>query len=100
MSAGGIKRALPHRVSKRFIRKKLHERGYKYKRIKPKPTKASLQRYEHESLPETISFIVQALSEHGESIFFLDEVKFPLHCTGEYCWVRAGEELVFNGQFM
>ena len=96
LSAAGFKREIPERVSKKFIRRKLHEKGYKYRRIKPKPKKASNDRYEHESLPETISFIAQALGEHGESIFFLDEVKFPLHCTGEYCWVKDGGNIMFN----
>ena len=96
MSAAGFKREIPERVSKKFIRRKLHEKGYKYRRIKPKPKKASNDRYEYESLPETISFIAQALGEYGESIFFLDKVKFPLHSTGEYCWVKDAGNIMFN----
>ena len=95
-SAAGFKRQLSTRVSKKFIRKRLRSKGFKYKRIKPLPQKQRQERYEDARVPLALSSCTRALEDDQVRLFFLDEVKFPLHSTGSYAWVAPGQDLVFN----
>ena len=98
LTAADVMREIPARVSKKIIRRRLKEKGFAYKRIKKPGTtqKTSHERYRDPGLPSTISMISQLFGRLDKEIFFLDEAKFPLHSTGQYCWLKKETELMYN----
>lgn len=95
-TAGGIKRQLGTKVSKKFIRRRFLAKGYVYKRLRKTGTRKLADRYRNQRVDAVYSTVSQGFQETDNVLYFLDEIKFPLSSTGGFCWMANGEDLIFN----
>ena len=99
LSTIDYKRRVPV-CSKKYIRKSLKATGLKYKKLE-RQRKVKIQKeYDKKQLKRVIWTAVQAMARDDETILFLDEVKFPCYQTTDYCWVRKGQQPIYNRRDM
>ena len=94
-SAGDVKRIVPQ-CSKRYIANTMKQRGLRYlktarSRLNPEP-----RLYKASDMQQLISTCTQALLQNDETLFFLDEVSFPLNNSSEYAWCRPDSIPQYN----
>lgn len=88
-SASDIKRRVPS-CSKKFIRKKLKQAGFKYLKLKRNRMNFEYRNFDKKELKSVIWTVVQAIAKNKETILFLDEVEFPLLSVSSHCWSKLG----------
>jgi hypothetical protein len=82
--------------SKKFIRKRLKASGLKYKKLSRQRREPQERRFNPTELKKVIWTVVQAMANGDDTILFLDEAAFPCMQTSEHCWMRKGQEVVYN----
>lgn len=82
--------------SKRFIRKRLKASGLKYKKLNRQRREPIERNLSPTKLKKVIWTVVQAMAKGDDNILFLDEAVFPCMQTSQHCWMRKGQEVIYN----
>lgn len=94
-SAGDLKRLVPQ-CSKKYIRRQLKAHGKRYLKC-PRQRLVPVDRpYSPKEMFNTVSMITQAMLQNEETLYFLDEVQFPLNSTSDYAWYEKNDPPVYN----
>ena len=84
------------KVSKKFIRKRLHAKGRKYLKLKKSRRVEEFRTFNKDQLKSVIWTALQSMKEGGETILFLDEAEFPLYATSEHGWCLPDDRPTYN----
>lgn len=95
VSAGDVKRIVPQ-CSKRYIAKTMKQRGLRYLKTARSKRNPEARLYKARDMQLLISTCTQALLQNGETLFFLDEVSFPLNNSSEYAWCGKDSRPQYN----
>ena len=94
-SAGDLKRLVPQ-CSKKYIRRQLKTQGKRYLKC-PRRRLVPVERpYTQREMFHTVSMITQAMLQNEETLYFLDEVEFPLNSTSDYAWYDKSDPPIYN----
>ena len=94
-STSDIKRIVPQ-CSRKYIRRQVKRLGYRYLKTERQRRDPKLREYKESELNDTIAMSAQAMLQNDDTIFFLDEVEFPLNITSDYSWCKTDQRPLYN----
>jgi hypothetical protein len=94
-AASDIKRTVPQ-CSKKFIRAALRATGRRYLKSRRERKVPNKREYSAQQMKQVLWTSVQAFARNDETLWFLDEVEFPLNLSSDYCWSKPEQTPVYN----